>query len=262
MAHHRSGSNFLNDLLQAHPRVECINEPLSMHTSYFRTCDLTCWTREDFDPELLHPSLAAHRSLRCYLIDFRAYLLQSTSLRVIGFKETVLFGKLDWLKAFLPPLKVLFLKRDPHAIVASVLRTDLLPFWDYAHLVPPAFKALHPSYVPRADTSKRATAAAEMVAMSVAVRYQLAQRAIQNFEHMELQLGELINDPLRQLAAIAEFLGVEAHEDQLAFLQQRQTATRGGSFSSFRLRHDVEHGWRRHLNADQVSAIDGVLQCA
>jgi hypothetical protein len=262
MAHHRSGSNFLNDLLQAHPHVECINEPLSMHTNYFRGCDLSCWTQEDFDPELLHPSLASHRSLRSYLIDFRAYLLQSTNQRVIGFKETVLFGKLGWLKAFLPSLKVLFLKRDPHAIVASVLRTDLLPFWDYAHLVPPAFKALHPGYVPNADLSDRATAAAEMVAMSVAVRYDLAQRAIQNFEHMELQLGELINDPVRQLEAIAKFLGVEAHEEQLAFLRHRQGVTRGGAFSSFRLRHDVEHGWRRHLNANQIRVIDGVLQCA
>jgi LPS sulfotransferase NodH len=29
LAHHRSGSNFLNDLVQAHPCVDCINEPFT-----------------------------------------------------------------------------------------------------------------------------------------------------------------------------------------------------------------------------------------
>ena len=57
LAHHRSGSNFLNDLLQAHPCIECLNEPLSMHTRFFRDCDLARWTHEDFDPRWLHRSL-------------------------------------------------------------------------------------------------------------------------------------------------------------------------------------------------------------
>jgi len=40
LAHHRSGSNLLNDLLQAHPCIECLNEPFSMHTPFFREHDL------------------------------------------------------------------------------------------------------------------------------------------------------------------------------------------------------------------------------
>src|SRR5687767_12798578 len=95
MAHHRSGSNFLNDLLQSHPHLECINEPCSMHTGFFRECDLVPWLGSDFDPEVLHRSLMQHEGLRAYLADFKSYLLQSSSLRVLGFKETVLFGKLE-----------------------------------------------------------------------------------------------------------------------------------------------------------------------
>lgn len=262
MAHHRSGSNFLNDLLQAHPLVECINEPLSMHTDFFRHRDLERWGRDDFDPDQLHPSLAPHPLLRAYLHDFRAYLLQSSPQRVTGFKETVLFGKLDWLKLFLPPLKVLLLKRDPRAVVASVLRSNLLSFWNYAHLVPPVFKALHPGYESRHDPADPDVRAAEIVAMSVAVRDDMARRSIGQFEHMDVDLTDLMDDPARALEAIAEFLGVEPDPRQLAFVARRQAETRGGTFSSFRSRDDVEHSWRRHLGEDQVCVVRDVLQCA
>ena len=262
MAHHRSGSNYLNDLLQAHPRIECINEPLSMHTDYFRHCDLEQWTHGEFDANLLHHSLAPHPLLRSFLIDFRKYLLESNDLRVIGFKETVLFGKLEWLKAFLPSLKVLLLKRDPRAIVASVLRSNLLSFWNYAHLVPPVFKALHPNYVAAEPPSDPAVQAAEIAAMSVAVREVMARRSIGQFEHMEVDLLALMNDPAQVLDEVAEFLGIEPDARQLDFAVRRQVETRGGTFSSFRARDDVENGWRRHLAAEQVRVIGDVLQCA
>lgn len=262
MAHHRSGSNFLNDLLQSHPCIECINEPLSMHTSYFRECDLSPWSADDFDPHMLHLSLAPHRALRSFLVDLRAYLLQSNSMRVIGFKETVLFGKLDWLKVFLPSLKIVFLQRDPRAIVSSVLRSNLLSFWNYTYLVPPVFKTMHPDYVSRTRSVDSATKAAEVAAMSVVVRYELARDAIQNFDHMQLHLGELVQRPREQLEQIVEFLGVENHDAPLSFLRKRQVASRGGPFSSFRSPGDVERAWERHLSAEQIRAIEDVLQCS
>jgi len=261
MSHHRSGSNFLNDLLQSHPRIECINEPFSMHTKYFRDCDLEPWTRDEFDPTLLHPSLAPHGSLRSFLLDFRGYLSLSTEARVIGFKDTVLFGKLEWLKAFLPTLKILFLKRDPRSVVSSVLRSNLLGFWNYDRLVPPAFRKLYPGYVSKVHAADWATLAAEIVAMSVVTRHELARRTVQHFEHLELRLDDLMREPERRLHDIAEFLGVEANEAQLSFLKQRQAETRGGRFSSFRSRDDVERGWERHLSAAQVRVIEDVLQC-
>lgn len=261
MAHHRSGSNFLNDLLQSHPRIECINEPFSMHTRYFRGCDLEPWTRDEFDPALLHPSLAPHDSLRSYLLDFKGYLSESSDARVIGFKETVLFGKLDWLQAFLPSLKILFLKRDSRSVVSSVLRSNLLGFWDYARLVPPAFKRLYPHYVSKVQSTDWATLSAEIVAMSVATRHELARRAIQHFEHMELRLDDLTREPEHHLQEISRFLGVQTNAAQLSFLMQRQAETRGGRFSSFRSPEDVERAWERHLSAAQVRVIEDVLGC-
>lgn len=262
MAHHRSGSNFLNDLLQSHPRIECINEPLSMHTSYFRERDLSPWSADDFDPRMLHPSLARYGALRSYLVDLRAYLLESNSVRVIGFKETVLFGKLDWLKAFVPTLKILFLLRDPRAIVSSVLRSNLVSFWNYFHHVPPVFKAMHPDYVSRNGSVDATTKAAEVAAMSVVVRYKLARGSLRHFDHLELHLGEFMRRPHEHLEQIAGFLGVERHDGPLLFLKKRQVTSRGGPFSSFRSPGDVERTWERHLNAEQIRTIEDVLQCA
>ena len=262
MAHHRSGSNFLNDLLQAHPQIECVNEPFSMHTAYFRQCDLVPWAREDFDPILLHPSLASHECLRAYLFDLRAYLSQSSDMRVVGFKDTILFEKLEWLKAFIPSLKILFLKRDPRSIVSSVLRTNLLDFWDYARLVPPAFRKIRPHYASRIDPADKAVAMAELVAMSVVTRYEFAGRAIRNFDHCEIHLDDLMREPAVRLEAIAEFLGVAAHEGPLSFLKERQAVSRGGVFSSFRVQNDVRHGWERHLSSAQIRVIEDVMECS
>jgi hypothetical protein len=262
LAHHRSGSNFLNDLLQSHPHVECINEPFSMHTGHFRECDLAPWSSAEFDPQALHPSLATQETLRSYLLDFREYLCQSSSSRVIGFKDTVLFGKLEWLKAFIPSLKVLFLKRDPRSIVSSLLRSGLLEFWKYAELVPPAFEKMYPHFTRASVRIDAATKAAEMAAMSVALRYELAQRSIRIFEHKVLQLDEVMREPEECLSSVADFLGVESNDAQLSFVRHRQATSRGGAFSSFRTREDVQNMWQRHLLPEQVRVIEDVLQAA
>jgi hypothetical protein len=262
LAHHRSGSNFLNDLLQAHPHIECINEPLSMHTQYFRDCDLVPWQGTDFDDVELHPALARHPALQDFLEDFKAYLGCSSSRRVIGFKETVLFGKLEWLARFLPSLKIVFLKRDPRAIISSVLRSQLTDLWNYAERVPPAFEQLFPGYVRRPGAAGDAVAAAEIAAMSVATRYELAHRSLRHFDHQVLHLDDLGRAPQQCLDRLVQFLGVEPHDGPLRFLQERQADSRGGVFSSFRKPEDVHQRWKQHLQPEQIRVIDDVLQAA
>jgi LPS sulfotransferase NodH len=260
MAHHRSGSNFLNDLLQQHARVECLNEPLSMHTRFFREHDLAPWHAHDFDPARLHACLDADATLKAYVVEFRQYLLQSRGGRVIGFKDTCLFGKLGWLKAFLPRLRIVFLRRDARAIVSSVLRSKLAAFWRYADLVPPAFARLCPHYDSRIAAGDAALRAAETAAMSVALRYELARRTLPLFEHRVLTLEELTAEPVRCVRLLAEFLGLEADPQQLAFIAARQSESRGGLFSSFRSIDDVESAWQRHLSEQQLQVIDQVMQ--
>lgn len=258
MAHHRSGSNFINDVLQAHARIECLNEPLSMHTRFFRDHDLSIWTAADFDPVRLHASLAADETLRDYVFELRRFLRRSRRGRIVGFKDTCLFGKLGWLQAFVPGLKVVFLRREPRAIVSSVLRSDLASLWRYGELVPPVFARLFPGYRSRFpdDDALRAT---ELVAMSVAARYELARRALGSLEHLELRLEDVVRQPAACLDALITFLGAPADPSPLAFVRERQSETRGGPFSSFRASDEVHATWRRDLNTRQLAVIDDVM---
>jgi hypothetical protein len=262
MAHHRSGSNFLHDLLQSHPRIECINEPLSMHTRFFRQCDLVRWSEADYDPVFLHVALAKHGGLRAYLSDLKQYLLRSSEDRVMGFKETALFGKLEWVKEFLPTLKILFLTRDPRAVVSSVLRSGLCEFWRYHDLVPRAFHEIYPHYARRGDESDPTIREAEIAAMSVATRYEIARRTLHLFEHRLVSLEDVMRDPPGCLESMTAFLGVESHPDAFLFLQRRQGVSRGGAFSSFRAPEDVQTAWRLHLNAGQIEVVEDVLSAA
>jgi hypothetical protein len=262
LAHHRSGSNFFHDLLQSHPRIECINEPFSMHTRFFRQCDLVRWTDADYDPDVLHVSLAKHGGLRAYLMEMKSYLLQSGTERVFGFKETALFGKLEWLKRFMPSLKIIFLRRDPRAIVSSVLRSGLSDFWQYGNLVRKAFREIYPGYQSMVDASDVFACEAEMIAMSVVTRYELARRTLGLFEHRVLWLHDVMRDPAKCLRSTTDFLGIDPHPRQMSFLSERRVVSRGGTFSSFRASDDVENRWRHHLNAGQIDAIESVLFAA
>ena len=257
-AHHRSGSNFLTDLLQKHDAIECLNEPLSMHTRLFREQDLVTWRREDFDPAVLHRSLRDEPGIAAFLLELRQYLWKSREGRVIGFKDTCLFGKLGWLKAFIPDLKIIFLRRDMRAIVASALRSRLLGFWAYVDLVPPVFAQVFPGYVSDTDPHDSAARMAELVAQSVAVRYELARQTLGDFDHCVVELEELLNSPDQCLRSLAAFLDVPSAPQALDFLHARRLQTRGGTFSSFRTAEDVESTWTRYLTAAQLKAVADV----
>lgn len=262
LAHHRSGSNLLNDLLQAHPCIECLNEPFSMHTPFFREHDLQPWAAGDFEPRRLHRQLPDGDDLRPFLHAFRDYLDCANADRVIGFKETGLFGKLAWLQAFMPRLKLVLLWREPRAIVSSVLRSGLIDFWDYRELVPPAFQRLFPQAPPPGGAIGSREELASLAAMSVATRYELARRALSGFEHFIVGLDAVVQRPAETLGALARFLGVAPHPGPLQFLQGRQAASRGGTFSSVREPAGVSRGWQQHLAAPELAAIDRVLGAA
>lgn len=229
-----------------------------MHTRLFREQDLTIWRREDFDPAMLHHSLRAEPGISAFLLELRQYLWKSREGRVIGFKDTCLFGKLGWLKAFIPDLKIIFLRRDMRAIVASALRSRLVGFWAYVDLVPPVFAQVFPGYVSQTDPQDAAARMAELVAQSVAVRYELARQTLDDFNHCVVELDELLRAPDQCLRRLTAFLEVPGAQQALDFLHARRIQTRGGTFSSFRTADDVESTWRRYLTAPQLQAVDQV----
>jgi len=61
---------------------------------------------------------------------------------------------------------------------------------------------------------------------------------------------------------MVDFLEIEPHPQQMAFLHARRGVSRGGAFSSFRHQDDVENTWRRHLSTRQVEVIEHVMFAA
>ena len=159
-------------------------------------------------------------------------------------------------------LQILFLTRDPRAVVSSVLRSGLCEFWRYDDLVPHAFHELFPHYERRGGGSDPTIREAEIAAMSVATRYELARRTVHLFEHKLVSLEEVMRDPAGCLESMTIFLGVESHPDPFSFAQRRQGVSRGGAFSSFRAPEDVQTAWRRHLSAGQIEVVEDVLSVA
>jgi len=131
LSHHRSGSNFVCNLLCENKEIVCLNEPWSMHTDFFKKNDLITWKKDEYDEEFLHYSLKDSKLLVEYLKELRSYMTEESLNRAIGFKETLLFEKLTWLKEFMPNLKIIYLVRDPRAVVNSALRKDMYKIWDY-----------------------------------------------------------------------------------------------------------------------------------
>jgi hypothetical protein len=124
--------------------------------------------------------------------------------------------------------------------------------------VPPRFEALCPGY--RREAADAGAQQAELVAMSVAVRRDLARRSLGRFVHHDVCLETFSKDPRAGLQSLSRFLGLEPHADQLQFLEQREAVTRGGRYSSFRAASDVQGAWRRHLSDAQRAAVEAVLQ--
>jgi len=70
-----------------------------------------------------------------------------------------------------------------------------------------------------------------------------------------------MREPASAVEDIADFLGIARHDGPLHFIEERRAESRGGRYSSFRTRDDVEHAWERHLSVGQRRVIANVVAC-
>ncbi len=253
LSHHRSGSNFLNELIQQHSQFTTINEPLSMHTRFFRDQDLIRWEAADYHPDYLHPSMKDKPQLIEFLKGLRDWLLSPYPSHTRGIKETLLFDKLQWLNRYLPSLKIIFLIRDPRAVAASIMRRNMYDsIWKYSLTIPRYMRAYHAKRLEQPTLP-------ELFIYSWKIRYELARQHSHLFEHQFIRLEDVMRYPERSLSAIMNFLGVEPEEQQMAFLNQSQRETRGETFSPYRASEEVMNLWRQVLSDDVRDQIETAL---
>lgn len=253
LSHHRSGSNFLHDLIQTHPRFECISEPFSMHTDVFREIDLVPWCAGEFDEHLLHPHLRAYPHLREFLHELKQFLLTPYPLHTRGIKETMLFEKLEWLKKFIPELRIVFLVRDPRAVAHSIMKLNMHALWNYEEKIPNYLQHYYPEKV-------CPTTPLHLCTWSWKIRYELATTYVHLFEHTIVRLEDLMLDPEKTLPRMMEFLGDEVDGCQWSFFQDSHRQTRGEAFSTHRSTEDILYHWKKRLSHEDQQYIESHLR--
>ncbi|MFC9294041.1 sulfotransferase family protein [Streptomyces sp. NPDC057011] len=255
IGHHRSGTNFLGELIQRNPAVACANEPFSMHTEFFRDNDLRPWSAADYDQAVLHPELYAHPKIVLFLQELRKWLVSSPEGCRRGFKETLLYEKLPWLGAYLPGLRVIHLVRDPRAVAASVLNVpEADELWKYSVTVT-RYLEEQLGHSPGAGLDPF-----ELCLRSIGIRWELARQSLAAFEHITVRLEDLVGHPEDALGRLMNFLDLEPTSDQLEFIADSQRSSRGGRYSSYRSRDAVLNSWRSRLTDAQQDRLTAGLR--
>jgi hypothetical protein len=249
LSHHRSGSNFLTDLMQANERVECISEPLSMHTD-FRRFDLETWTDREVVPSYLHPRLHGLPGTAAFIRRLGDWLYGSPPSMVRGMKETLLFDKLSWCREIFPSSRVIWLVRDPRAVVHSVLRCGLWRFWEYPERVARFCRDYY------RDQSINPVSPVELTLWSWKVRYALAREQLGHFDHLRVRLEDLVDRPQVELGRISELVGLPVTPGQEACCSRPGEESRGGTFSTVRRGNEVVGGWRAGLSDEDRMYVE------
>lgn len=253
LSHHRSGSNFLCNLLCSNENVVCINEPLSMHTSFFYEKDLIPWTVEEYDDEFLHASLKSYPKLIEYLRELKAYIVEeSNGNRALGFKETLLFEKLPWFKKFIPEIKIIYLVRDPRAVVNSVMRNDMYKIWNYDTTVR--------KYLNKYNLELNVSTPFELAVWSWKIRDGLFHKYKNLFEYRIVKLEDIVNNPEEKANELMSFLNMKLSDSQIEFLSKVYVDDKKGkAFSVFTSKERVLNDWRGKVSNDEEAYIKRIL---
>lgn len=257
LSHHRSGSNFLCNLLCANKGVVCLNEPLSMHTNFFKQNDLMPWKKEEFNEEFLHFSLKGNGLLIDYLKELRDYMSNESTDKAIGFKETMLFEKLTWLKEFMPNVKIIYLVRDPRAVVNSVMRNDMYKIWDYEMILPRYID----NYLSNIKAEVDFSSPFNLAVWSWKIRHNLFLQNQNLFDSMIIRLEDVVNKPLSSAKQIMNFLGGKITKEQEEFLSKVYGDTKKGKqFSVFTTKDRVLNDWKSGVSKENEIYIIQTLR--
>ncbi|NOW07507.1 sulfotransferase [Clostridium beijerinckii] len=254
LSHHRSGSNFLSNAVQLNSKVECLNEPLSMHTNVFRENDLKVWNKNDYIECELHRLFHDYPNLKEYLIELRQFLNNPYPYHVRGFKETTLFEKLGWLKEFIPDLKIIYLVRNPNAVINSIIRRRMWDFWNYSVLIP---RYMQNNYN---DIKINPDNPVELCTWSWKIRNELCMKELNRFDNVIIRLEDLISYPEEKLTELMNFIGVEVEKKQIDFVNESHKQTKGKTFSSQRSLSEILELWKGGLSEYDKKYIETCLR--
>lgn len=221
-----------------------------MHSDFWLERDLSPWNEGDFSPEHLHADLADQPGAAQFLDELRAYLHAAPSGHVRGMKETLLFEKLGWLRAFAPDLRIILLVRDPRAVVASIVGRGMGGMWGYGEKIAPR--------IARSTTLATRTRQDAVVQAVWSWKERLALGLGQAvlFDHHVLRLEDLVDRPTTALGGLMGFLGLSMDQGQLDFIAESREEQAATTYSWSRTRSSVLNGWENTLGAHDVEFVE------
>lgn len=247
LGNQRSGTSYLLDLINAHPSVDTINEPFSMHLNFFRTNE-SAWSVEEFDERYLHRELKCYPKT-CSFIKELNHWLNFDFPNIRGFKETALFEKYDWLCRVLDIDQTIVVMRDLRAVIYSVLRRKLhRSWWDYEGRLR--------KYYGYTDILEDHIICAELLKH----RTNHLIEIIQKTNCYVLRLEDLLNEPLKELNELMKYIGAHVSDEQISFFEETSKETRDSTYSNFRRKEDVLNKWKIGFEEKIVKEINDILQ--
>ncbi|MGL5823383.1 MAG: hypothetical protein ACRCYU_00740 [Nocardioides sp.] len=241
LSHHRSGSNFVTELLWRHPALQVLIEPLAQHLDIFITHDLQAWPQH-----LTTDALEALRRPfeRRYLTNLGTWLRAQAGR---GFKETRLAEKIEWFNTAVAPVRTIVLVRDPRAVTASILaRPHMVDYW---------IPADHIKHLPNTFDHHRAHR--DPIYRSAAIwtyRYTCLLSQAETAGAPTVVLEKLMHNPAREMSAIETYLDID-HFDYTDTLAELWTPTTAGTYSTRRDPATVATSWRAALTREDLAVI-------
>ena len=92
----------------------------------FEEYDLVEFNNENIDEFL-------RENEKHFLEQMKEYICESPN--VSGFKDTCLYGKMNWMLEEFEGIKVIHLVRNPLAVVNSCLRNNMWKHWNYEYVI-------------------------------------------------------------------------------------------------------------------------------
>ncbi|MEV4344507.1 sulfotransferase [Actinoplanes sp. NPDC049596] len=254
MAQHRSGSSFLHNLVKVHDEVHSINEPFSQHILSFRRNEIDRWTAGQVSDGRYHPTIQPGSIVHERLASLARWVQAGHETH--GFKETLLFRKLDWLDAVVRPRAYVYLVRDPRATIASLLKLgDVNAWWSYAAFADRFIEAeLAP--LPSGYTGSLL----EKTALVWNVRAQWLADAATEGRWIIVRLEDIMSSPDREGERIMTHLGRVWTPRQAKWVRSTWSSgleqRRDDAFSYARSQGEVVNGWKKAFDRRQVSFIE------
>ncbi|MEM4360129.1 MAG: HAD-IA family hydrolase [Candidatus Bilamarchaeaceae archaeon] len=263
LGHPRSGTNFLATILGSEQTVNAIIEPFSLHCKFAIDNECRYWGADDFDPILFHRELSNMPEATKYFGEFRDWLYaKSGELRL--FKETMFFLQMEWLSHYLPDIKIIYLERDPKAVIASYKKDRLFEKWDYER----RFRTLAEevkkkrqlaSYKSLFENASTATQV-EKLAIMWYIRISEARKNLFRFDHVAVSYENVIKNPYEMFKRLSEFSGIRMTKKMKEAINERSRESRGSTYSTYRDPIKSLERWKNTLNDFEKKAISRIVK--